>query len=284
MLTSKIVIIFLCFFISVSSAFTEKTEINKINVVIVFPGGPSAKKVEKYIGQFVGLIAGRMDLDSEALRGCYFTDINNALEYLGEHPDAFIISSLGFYLSRRHELGLLPLAAVELAAGPGGRYYLVAKKGRFVTLDELKGKTISGNTLYDDPVFLNRIVFNNQSDIFSSFTLKPTSRPLSAIRKMMKGEIDSILLDQGQYRSLQSLPFYDDIVVVYTSPRLPEVGLMMVDRPSTRKLKEKLLKALTAMGEMEDGAGAFNSFGLKGFKRIDPSSLDEVTRRYEGAD
>jgi ABC-type amino acid transport substrate-binding protein len=284
MLISKIVILFLCFFISVSSAFTEETEIKKVNVVIVFTGGPSEKKVEKYIGQFADIIAGHMSLDQNEVNGHYFTDYDTALTYLEKNQDAFIISSLGFYLSRRRALGLVPLAAVELAAGPGGRYYLVAKKGTFGTLEELKGKTISGNTLYEDSVFLSRIVFNNQFDILSNFTLKRTSRPLSAIRKMMKGKIDCILLDEVQYRSLQSLPFFDDIVVVYTSPRLPEVGLMMVDAPSTRKLKEKLLAALTAMGGTEDGAGAFNSFGLKGFKRIDPSSLDEVIRRYEGTD
>ncbi len=168
-----------------------------------------------------------------------------------------------------------------MTGGPSERYYLAVKKGTFGKLDELKGKTISGSALYEDPRFLNRMVFDNRADVSSDFILKPTSRPLSAIRKMLKGELDGVLLNEVQYNSLKKLPFSEEIAAVYISPVLPDVGLMMVDNPATRKLKERLLKALLAMGGTEEGGAAFRAFGLTGFKLIEPASLDAVILKYD---
>ena len=274
----RILIIFLSYFIFSSGASAAEEE---LKIAIIFPGGPAPEKVEKYIGQFVDIIAGEVGLEKDSFIGRYFTEQQAALDYLEKNRDSFIISSLGFYLYRRKALDLIPLARVELTAGTAGRYFLVVKKGTAGSLEELKGKTISGSTLYEDHQFLNRIVFNNLVDIGSDFILKPTSRPLSAIRKVLKGTIDGVLMDEVQYKSLKSLPFFEEIEVIYTSPLLPEVGLMMVDTPATRKLKDRLLKALLAMGDSEDGSAAFKAFGLAGFKEIDPASLDEVIVKYE---
>ncbi|MFH1039103.1 MAG: PhnD/SsuA/transferrin family substrate-binding protein [PVC group bacterium] len=253
-------------------------------MVIIFPGGPPREQVETYTDQFVDIVAGRMSLSPAAVNGHYFTDYPAALDFLKGHPDAFIISSLGFYLSRREVLHLIPLASVEMSAGSGGRYYLMVKKGTAGALDDMKGKTIAGSTLFEDPVFLKKVVFGGKLDPRSDLTLDPTSRPLSAIRKAARGELGGVLLDDVQYNSLKALPLFEELAVIYESPRLPEVGLMMVDTSANRNMKEKLLHALTTLGETEAGAEVFSSFGMKGFSRIDPDSLDEVIRQYDETD
>lgn len=281
----KIVIVCLTYLIFSSCAVAQEEAVGEeLMIAVISPGGPSPKKVEKYIGQFIGTIADRIGIGEKSVTARYFTKQKPALDFLDKNRGSFIIGSLGFYLSRRESLNLLPLARVELIAGRASRYYLVVKKGTFGTLDELKEKTISGSPLYEDPRFLSRIVFNNRVDVDSDFILKPTARPLSAIRKLLRGEVDGVLLDQVQYRSLKSLPFSDEIAVVYTSPVLPEVGLMMVDTAATRILKERLLKALITMGESEDGADAFKAFGLVGFKPIEPNALNEVISKYKKND
>ena len=273
----RILIICLSYLLVSSTVLSQEEE---LKMAIVTPGGPSPEKVEKYIGQFVGIIAARIGIEENSVTARYFTEQKAALDYLDKNRNSFIIGSLGFYLSQRKALNLIPLARVELTVGPSEHYYLVIQKGTFGELDDLKGKTISGSTLYEDPRFLNRIVFNNRADIGSDFILKPTSRPLSAIRKLLKGTLDGVLLDGVQYKSLEDLPFFDEIAVLYTSPRLPDVGMMMIDTPDTRKLKERLLEALLAMGNSKEGADTFKSIGLAGFKRIDPDSLDEVIGKY----
>jgi len=279
----KLVIIFISLLIFSSCAVAQEgAQGEELSMAIVTPGGPSPKKVEKYIGQFIGIIAERIGIGEDSVTARYFTELKPALDYLEKSRDSFIIGSLGFYLSQRKALNLIPLARVALTIGPAEHYYLVVKKGTFTTLDELKGKTISGSTLYEDPGFLNRIVFDNRVDISSDFILKPTSRTLSAIRKLLKGKLQGVLLDGVQYKSLEKLPFFDEIDVLYRSPRLPDVGLMMIDTPAARKLKDRLLDALLEMGNSEEGAATFKSIGLAGFKLIDPASLDEVIMQYDG--
>ena len=268
-------------FISSSSAIAEEEE---INVVIIFPGGPPREKVEKYTDEFTDIVAGNMSLSPGDVKGHYFTDYPAALDFLQENPDAFIISSLGFFLSRRKALSLVPLASVEMTENAGNRYYLVAKKGTVTSLEEMKGKTIAGSALYEDPDFLKKVVFAGRLDPLSDLALEPTSRPLSAIRKAARGELGGVLLDDVQYHSLQALPLFTELAVVYESPPLPPLGLMMTDTPADRNREEKLLESLTTLGETDAGAAAFRSFGLKGFSRIDPSSLDEVIRKYEGSE
>jgi len=266
-----------CLIISSGAVAAEEA----LKLVIVSPGGPAAKKVEKYIGQFTGIIAARVGIGEESVTGRYFTDRNAALDFLDKNRDSFIISSLSFYLSQRKSLDLIPLARIELSAGASRHFYLVVKKGVFHNLDELKGKTISGNALYQDPRFLSRIVFANRVDITSDFILQPNPRTLSTLRKLVKGKLDGVLLDEIQYKSLASLPFSDEIAVVYTSPTLPEVGLMMIDTPVNRELKDRLLAALNSLGDSGEGAEAFKSFGMIGFYPMEPDSLNKVITRYD---
>lgn len=266
-----------------SSAFPEESgENEKLTVIIVFPGGPEEKKeIKEAIREFVDMIGEKADFEPEAVNLRYFNDSKEALAYLRENPDSFIISSLGFFLTNRREFNLLPLARVELTEGRSEHYYLIVKKEKYKTLADLKGKTISGNTLYEDPAFLTRIVFDNQADLASCFKLAPTSRPLRAIRKVAEGKLDAALLDEAQYRSLQRLPLFQKIEVIYTSPKLPEVGLMMSDTEKNREIKDRLLSAVIKLNRTEEGTEVLEGFGLKGFKTVSPDIFNEVIKKFE---
>ncbi len=257
---------------------------DNIDILVVFPGGPPASRVEPYIEQLAGIIAAGMKIPPSALRGLYFDLPEPALRHLREHPDSFIIGSAGFFLSRRRELGLVALAAVEMDGTAEGRFHLLVKKGTYGGLDELKGKTVSGNTLYEDPVFLRKLVFADRIDPVRDLVLEPTPRPLTAIRKLARGELDGVLVDDIQLAALGGLDLFEEVEVIYSSPPLPEVGLMMVDGPGTRRLRESFLSALENLGETEDGGRVFSSFGLKGFRRIDPGALAAAIRSYEAGE
>lgn len=277
-----IAISFLGLFARFSPSFSADAEKKGLKMVIVFPGGPEEEKaVRQFIARFSGVIAEEASLDPREVGGRYFNQARNAIGYLRENPDSFIIGSLGFYLDQRKALKLVPLAKVALAGGPSERYYLMVKKGKYRNLSDLKGGTVSGNTLYEEPAFLSKLVFENKLDATSHFRLQPASRPLSAIRKVARDELDGVLLDEAQYRSLQRLPLSEELEAVYISPRLPEVGLMMVDTDSTRKVKDRLLEALVAVCRSEEGKKAFQSFGVEGFEPIPPGALDDAIRRYE---
>ncbi|MCX6348117.1 MAG: hypothetical protein NTV79_01235 [Candidatus Aureabacteria bacterium] len=192
---------------------------DSLDVVIVFPGAPDLEKeAGKFVVQLTALIAREAGVDPSALHGHFFGSAPSALEYLGSHRDSFIIASLGFFLSHRDSLKLQPLASVEMTAGPNDRYFLVIRKGKYASLDDLKGKTLAGNTLYEDPAFLSKIVFDGKIDVSSYFILKATPRPLSALRQLIEDKLDAVLLDQVQYESLKTLAIFSRIETIFTSP------------------------------------------------------------------
>jgi hypothetical protein len=253
-----------------------------INVVIVFPGGPDAgDEGQRMIKQFLDIMAEQGNFGKSGIAGAYFTDTEKAIEHLTENRDAFVMGSLGFFLSQKEKLGLAPVAKVELAHGGEERFYLVIKKGAFSSLAEMKGKTIAGNTLYEDPVFLSRIVFENKVDISSHFQLAATTRPLSAIRKVVRGSLDGVLLDGAQYESLCRLPLFDQLETIHKSPLLPPLGLMMVDGENTRGKKKLMLNALKDMCKLKEGKEACENFGIRGFDAITEKELAWTIAAYE---
>ncbi len=253
-----------------------------VNVVIVFPGGPDAgEEGQKIIDQFLDIVNRQGEFGKNGIAGSYFNDADKAVAHLKEHRNSFIMGSLGFFLTWRKALSLVPVARVETPEGGAGRHYLVAGKGAFATLDSMKGKTIAGNTLYEDPRFLSKVVFEDKIDISAHFELQPTKRPLSALRKVSRGTLDGVLLNEGQYLSLKRLSMFEAFDVVYKSPPLLPLGLMMIDTERTRNRMHKLLQALTTMCRSEEGREACANFGIRGFQAVTEGDLKQAVSMYE---
>lgn len=246
-----------------------------LHLIVIFPGGQNAEvEAEQMLASFVELLA--TQAETGPMVSAYFSDIERGLEYLRQHPDSFVIGSLGLFLDNRHQFKLAPLAEVKLPHAEQERYYLVAQKGVFRELGDLKGKELAGNTLFEPHVFLNRIVFQNQLDVASFFELKPTSRPLSALRRVSRGTLDAVLINQIQYHGLAELSLLDDLDIVYRSPGFPALGLMMSETPATLGKKDAVLKAFLELVDSEEGKAACQSFGVDGFQRISEEKLHET--------
>ncbi len=255
----------------------------KVQVLVIYPGGPDAGgEGQKLLSQFIEMIAKSAGVAPETFAGAYFNEIEPALKSLRANRDAFVMGSLGIYMAHRTEFGLTPLAGARFAGSSDDRVYVLTKKGGPATLDALKGKTLSGNVLYEEPKFLSRVVFGGAVDVAKDFKLEPTQRPLSALRKVTSGTLDAVVINQMQYESLQRLPMFAELQVAFTSPILPSVGLMAVKSAATDKLREPMMKALLGMCESSDGANLCKNFGIVGFKACDEAALTAAVKQYEG--
>ncbi|MBN1676892.1 MAG: PhnD/SsuA/transferrin family substrate-binding protein [Kiritimatiellae bacterium] len=253
-----------------------------MDVVIVFPGGPDADgEGREMIGQFLDILRRAAGFEREQVAGAYFNDLQAAVAHLRGAPHSFVMASLGFFLAQRQALSLVPLANVQFGGDAEQQYALLVRKGAFKTTAEMAGKTLAGNTLYEDPKYLTRMVFDNQLDVTRHFVLQPTARPLSALRKLARGKLDGVLLDRGQYRSLQELPLLGELEVIYTSPLLPALGLMMTDTATTRALQAQLVKAVIEMCGSDEGRAACAGFGITGFVPVDAARMRAVIDTYE---
>jgi ABC-type amino acid transport substrate-binding protein len=253
-----------------------------VGIVVIYLGGPdTGAEGKKLIDQLIEHLAGAMALDPASLVGAYFNETKPAIEHLKKNKDAFILGSLGFYLANRKAMALSPLALLKSAANGEERDYVMVRKGRYKSLDELKGKALYGSPLFEEQGYLDRVVFGGKLDVAKHFDLKPTSRPLSAVRKLEKDEADAVLLNTVQYDSLRRMPLFEKLEVVYTSELRPALGLMMTETPRTKALRDKMLKAVVDVCATPKGQSLCSNFGIAGFEPVKPGALDATIKVYE---
>ncbi len=256
----------------------EGSDVDSVQFVIVFPGGPTVgSSSQNVINQFVDIFA--KDIGGQ-VTGSYFTDIETARAFLRDHPNSFVMATTGFFLSQCEELGLVPLAALQLPDDRKERYYVVTKSGTAGSLEDLKGKTMAGQVLLESECFLNRVVFGGMLDVGSDIKLIPTGRPLSALRKMIRGELDAVILNPIQYSSLEQLPFAGELETVFTSDPITPIGFSMRDSETNHQLRDRVMLALQQLSKTEDGLAACQSFGIAGFEAVDQAMIDQLLRLY----
>jgi hypothetical protein len=276
-----IVLLLTCIIIAFPSHQAE-TKDNIINFVVIFPGGPDSKvESDNIINQFTTNLSKITGIKSSQLKGAYFNNLAPAISFIKTSPDSFIMGSLGFFLANKKSAKLVPLATIKLSNKSPEKFFLMAKKGRFENFKQMKDKKISGNVLYEDEKFLNKIIFDNKVKDGTFFTLMPSQRPLSALRQLGKGTVDGVLLNKMQYDSLKTLPIFNDVEAVFTSEGVPPLGMMMVDTPLTNSVKDKVVNALTKMCDLTDGKEVCKNFGLSGFEAVQTGELDEVIKKFD---
>jgi ABC-type phosphate/phosphonate transport system substrate-binding protein len=255
-----------------------------INFAVIFLGGPdTGAEGEKIITQFMSSLTKLTGMKKNSLGGKYFNNISDAKTYIQKNKNTYIMASIGFYLANRKPMNLAPLAVVRLDGEDKEQYTVIVKKGSNKTLQSLKGKLLAGNVLYEDKKFINTMIFDNKIDISTYFKIKPTNRPLSAVRKLVSGEYDAVLLNHLQYYSLKNLDLFSKIEVIHESPKMPALGLMMINTKTNKAAQSKIVGAITKMCNQEDTKGVCKNFGIDGFDKLEAEILDNEIKKYESA-
>jgi hypothetical protein len=253
-----------------------------VELVIVYPGGPDAGSEGKNLAeQLVQHLAGATGLDPAQFTGAYFNDNQQALGYLKTHRDAFVLGGLGFYLPQRKTLGLVPLARLRSEGGSDERFAVVVKKGRFKSLDDLRGKSLWGSVLFDDARTIDRFAFAGKLQTAKWFALHPTPRPLSAVRKLESEAVDAVLLNRAQFEALKQLPLFAGLETVHTSDPVPTVGLMVIPTARTKAVQDKIVKSVFELCGTPKGKGVCQGVGIAGFDPVSAETLDPVVKRYD---
>lgn len=249
---------------------------------VVFPGGPRpGSSGQQVIDDFAARLGEKA---SVAVEAAYFNETGPALEFLGTHPDSFVLGSTGFFLAQREALGLHPLARVSLPDGREEQYFLVASEGSASALADLEGKKVVGTPFHEAPAFLDRIVFGGEIESGAFFDAEPTGRPLSALRKLSSGDIDAVFLNAPQFASLEALPLDAELATVFESAPISSVGLMRLDSEVTRSHAGAMKEAIIELSQTEEGRELCQNFGIAGFAAVDEEAVAALVKRFEGGD
>ncbi len=248
-------------------------------VLVCYPGGGNVKasQARPTMTRMLSIIESLGGWPSGSFTHKFTTKADECRKLMDQDKPPYVITSTGLFLERRKKDKLQVLVQPVMDGSTDEVYRVLVKKGTASKLEDLKGKTLGGSLLTERE-FLHRIVFEGKIDPEKFFHLKPSKRALRALRKLAKGKMDAVLVNQQQFKALKSLPFASDLDVVFESGRLPLVGLAASSARTAAKDRKKMVKALSELCSSEKGKEICEMFGLESFK---PLSTQGIYKKVE---
>jgi ABC-type phosphate/phosphonate transport system substrate-binding protein len=220
------------------------------------------------------------DWPQGTLTSQFTSRVDECRRLLREEDPPFAILSVGLYLEHKDKHHLVPVAQPNINGKTTETYRIVVKKGKYRSLEDLRGKALGGSLL-TEPLFLRKIVFRNELDPQEYFELKNSRRPLRALRELSKGELDAVMVNQQQYESLDSLTFAKELDPVFSSEPFPLAGLVANSKRTSRDERDRLTRSLSAMCAHAKGKDLCRLFGVADFVPADDGAYDQVMKLWE---
>lgn len=250
-------------------------------IVVCYPGGPVGdNEANTAMAAMLRVVERVGEWPANSFTSVFSARADECRNFLTTRKPAFAITSLGLFLEQRVAHHLTPIVQPRLQGATSERYRLVARKGQYAKLEDLKGKSISG-TVLDEPEFLKKIVFAGQIDPATYFTLKPTRQAIRALRSLDKGELDAVLLNGQQYAALGSLPLKSPLEVVYSSAETPLMGMVANTQTTKAEDRERFAKALQKMCADPDGKKLCVLFGVDAFVPADTKAIEPILKLWQ---
>lgn len=263
-----------------SNSFAAET----IHVAIFAPDMPFTQaEGDNYIGQFITLLAGSVGLKPENFKGKFFNEAGDVKNFISQNKNVFVMGSLSFFLPNRNWLKLVPVASLDYSGTDIEKYYLTVQKGKYKSINDLKGKTVAGNVFKEDKRFINKFIFNNKIDAYSYFKTTFTTSVRGSVRNLQKGKLDAILLNHRDYVKFKNRKDFETLDVIYTSENIPALGLMMNDSPYNRSMQDKFLNAVIKMNSMSDARTMFSANGISGFRKINSGLIENAISKFDSS-
>lgn len=249
-------------------------------ILVCYPGGPvNARDANSAMASMLRVVERVGQWAEGSFTSSFTTRVDDCRRQMEENKPKFAITSLGLYLEMRSAHHLIPLVQPKIKGKTGERYRVVAAKGKYHSLDDLKGKSLGG-TVLEEPVFLGKIVFAGKYDPASFFVLKPSNQPIRTLRALDKGELDAAVLNEQQYAGLDALALANPLEAVFTSEEIPLMGLAADGEATTAEERARLAQALEGMCADAEGKKLCDLFGVESFNRVDPGVFAPVIQLW----
>jgi len=251
-------------------------------LVVCYPGGPvSAKDANGAMTAMLRVVERVGQWQPDSFTSVFTTKLDECRKFMAEKNPKFAITSLGLYLELREKQHLIPLIQPNIKGRNTEQYRIVVQKDKFKSLDDLKGKTLSGTPL-EEQAFIGKIVFGGKIDPASFFAIKPTKQAISALRALDKGELDAVLLNEQQYAALSSLNLQNPTETLFTSETIPLMGVVANGEATSAEDRARFGKALEGMCGDAEGKKLCDLFGIEAFASVDPAIYDPLVKLWKG--
>ena len=243
-------------------------------IVVCYPGGPvSEAEANTAMAAILRVVERVGEWPANSFSSFFTAKVDECRNLLKRQNPTFAITSLGLFLEQRDALHLVPLVQPRMKGATSERFRVVAQKGKYSSLDNLKGKSVGG-TVFEEPAFIRKIVFSDQLDPQTFFALKPSRQAIRALRSLDRGELDAVLLSGQQYAALDSLQLKTPLEVVFTSADIPLMGMVANGKTSTAGDRARFTKALQGTCADNEGRKLCDLFGIEAFLPANPAAIE----------
>jgi ABC-type phosphate/phosphonate transport system substrate-binding protein len=247
-----------------------------MTVLICYPGGSArSQDAQSATETMLRVVEEGGDWTPGSMTSLFTTHIKECETHLDEEKPQFAITTLGTFLAYREKLDLIPLVQPVINGSSSEKYRIMVRKGTSTSIEELKGKTLGGSFV-EETVFLKRVILQGKVDPASFFILKGAGRALRALRALVKGELDAVMVNSQQYRALGSLPFASELEVAFTSEEVPLVGLVANGKRTTADERNRFSQGLAKMCEHREGRQLCELFGIERFVPADEQAYKKT--------
>lgn len=236
-----------------------------LDFVIIQPGQPGTpEEAQPVMDSFAAYVREKLDAKVE-VTGCYFNDLEEAMDFMkGERPQWGIVS-LGFYADHAADFQMTPIASTCPGGFSKDILRLAVSREAPDSWHSLQG-TVSGTMLFVPDVAACELFASPLDKL--PFKLTGTYQPLRSLRSASKGQLAGVVLDRLQYRSMQSLSVAGTVKIIVTSKELPTSPVVWF---GPRNERTKALAAiLTGMRKDADAANLLKILQTDGFGPVDP--------------
>ena len=251
-------------------------------VLVCYPGGGNVKprQAKPAMEKMLGVLERLGGWTAGTFHHQFTSSVDECRKKIAADKPAYLITSLGLFLEHRAAHGLVVMLSPKMAGQGHEIYRILVKKGGPADLAGLKGKTLGGSLL-DEPGFLARIVFEAKIDPATHFSLQPSSRALRDLRKLAKGQLDAVLVNEQQYQALPGLPFANQLTPAFTSAKLPLLGLAASTQRTEPAERARMTKAMAGLCADAKGKEICDLFGLQAFSPANPEDYKTVIELWD---
>jgi ABC-type phosphate/phosphonate transport system substrate-binding protein len=271
-----------CFIIiaGLLASFTANAAPNPEVIVVCYPGGVvNAKDANSAMSSMLRVVERTGEWPKNSFNSLFTAKSDECKKLMAENKPKFAITSLGLYLALRSRYNLVPVVQPKIKGRTSERYRVVAQKGKYKSLDELKGHTLGG-TVLEGQAYISKIVFAGKYDSASFFVLKPSRQAIRALRALDKGELDAVILNEQQFSGLSSLHLQTPFDVLFTSEAIPLMGVVANSTTTTAEERARFGKALEAMCTDAEGKKLCDLFGVEAFVPVEPAVFEPMIKLW----
>lgn len=211
---------------------------------------------------------------ADSINGAYYPDPEDGLRQMKQLNPGFAVVTHQMYFEHRKSMKMRVIAGMELSDGAMSRFHLVTKKeGGPAKIEELAGRSIASPHL-KEVLFAEKILLGGGLSLGSGSGAAKAihlKAPLGALRRVHRGSADAALVDEPVVKQLSSLPFGNDLQVIFSSGEIPPLPVVSF---GTSKAADRgpMAKALIGLCNGAEGAELCQSLRVSAIRSASDST------------